>query len=89
MSKKETRSPASRVETIALERSGRKFIYEPQEKSAIIEVDNFPMLGKLTALRFLEWVQQNPEGIISLPTGKTPEHFIKWVNKYNNHGWYI
>ncbi len=82
MSKKETRSPASRVETIALERSGRKFIYEPQEKSAIIEVDNFPMLGKLTALRFLEWVQQNPEGIISLPTGKTPEHFIKWVNKY-------
>ncbi|HQI49957.1 MAG TPA: 6-phosphogluconolactonase, partial [bacterium] len=82
MSKKELKIPTSRVEAIAVERSGRKFIYGPQEKIAIIEVDNFPMLGKLTALRFLEWVQQNPEGIISLPTGKTPEHFIKWVKKY-------
>jgi len=30
-------------------------------------------------LRFIEWVQQNPQGVISLPTGKTPEYFIKWV----------
>jgi glucosamine-6-phosphate deaminase len=82
MAKKETKTIPSRVEMLAVERSGRKFIYEPQEKIAVIEVDNFPMLGKLTALRFLEWVQQNPEGIVSLPTGKTPEHFIKWVNRY-------
>lgn len=44
-----------------------------------IIVDNFPRLGFLTALRFLEWVNENPEGVISLPTGKTPEHFIKWT----------
>ena len=42
-------------------------------------VDNFPKLGLFTALRFLEWVSENPEGVISLPTGKTPEYFIKWT----------
>ncbi|MBN2357724.1 glucosamine-6-phosphate deaminase [candidate division KSB1 bacterium] len=72
----------SRVEQLALERSGRKFIYSPIEKIAVLEVDNFPALGKLTALRFIEWVQNNPDGVISLPTGKTPEHFIKWVIRY-------
>ena len=40
-----------------------------------IAVDNFPLLGKLAALRFIEWVADNPEGVISLPTGKTPEYF--------------
>jgi len=44
-----------------------------------IVVPNFPTLGFLTALRFLEWVDNNPNGVISLPTGKTPEHFIKWT----------
>ncbi|HPK04941.1 MAG TPA: hypothetical protein PK908_03530 [Bacteroidales bacterium] len=42
-------------------------------------VANFPKLGLLTALRFLEWVSDNPEGVISLPTGKTPEYFIFWT----------
>ena len=28
-------------------------------------VENFPQLGLLTALRFLEWVSENPEGVIS------------------------
>ena len=46
-----------------------------------ITVDNFPLLGKLAALRFLEWVGENPEGVISLPTGKTPEYFIEWVKR--------
>ena len=46
-----------------------------------ITVNNFPDLGLLTALRFLEWVSVNPEGVISLPTGKTPEYFIKWVQR--------
>jgi glucosamine-6-phosphate deaminase len=49
-------------------------------------VDNFPQLGLVTALRFLEWVHQNPEGVISLPTGKTPEYFIRWTN-YLLHHW--
>ena len=44
-----------------------------------IIVDNFPKLGLLTSLRFFEWVNENPDGVISLPTGKTPEHFIKWT----------
>ncbi len=47
-----------------------------------IVVNNFPSLGHMTALRFLEWAAENPEGVISLPTGKTPEHFIKWTNYY-------
>lgn len=46
-----------------------------------IIVDNFPELGLLTALRFLEWVSENPDGVISLPTGKTPEHFIYWTKR--------
>ena len=51
-----------------------------------IVVPNFPALGFFTALRFLEWVNDNPEGVISLPTGKTPEHFIKWT-KYLLDNW--
>ena len=42
-------------------------------------VENFPKLGLLTSLRFLEWVSENPEGLISLPTGKTPEYFITYT----------
>ncbi|MFT3738359.1 MAG: glucosamine-6-phosphate isomerase [Breznakibacter sp.] len=44
-----------------------------------VVVNNFPKLGLFTALRFLEWVAENPQGVISLPTGKTPEFFIKWT----------
>jgi len=80
----------SKVESIALKRSGFRLRYEPEEKIGIIQVNNFPLLGKLAALRFLEWVQNNPGGVVSLPTGKTPEFFIKEVNrflsKWNNKG---
>jgi glucosamine-6-phosphate deaminase len=71
----------SNVEQHYLASSGKKLIYEPVEKIPVIQVDSFPELGKLTALRFIEWVIDNPDGVISLPTGKTPEHFIKWVDK--------
>ena len=71
---------SSNVEQYYLDKSKRKLIYPPIEKIGIIQVDNFPELGKLTALRFIEWIQQNPEGVVSLPTGKTPEHFIRWVS---------
>jgi len=73
---------ASRVEKTALKKSGRRSIYPPGEKIKSIVVENFPMLGKLTALRFLEWVKHNPGGVISLPTGKTPEYFIRWTDYY-------
>ena len=69
------------MERLALEKSGRKESYAPTEKIKIIEVGNFPALGKLTALRFIEWVGKNPGGVISLPTGRTPEHFIRWVTR--------
>lgn len=55
-------------------------------KIPYIIVDNFPRLGLLTSLRFLEWVSENLEGVISLPTGKTPEYFIKWT-KYLLENW--
>ncbi|MBD3184460.1 glucosamine-6-phosphate deaminase [Candidatus Poribacteria bacterium] len=72
----------SRVERNILEKSDQELIYPPMEKMGSIIVDNFPALGKLTALKLLEWVQYNPGGVISLPTGKTPEYFIKWVTYY-------
>ena len=52
------------------------FRIEPIEKLDILVASSFPELGKLTALQFLEFVQQNPTGVVSLPTGKTPEYFI-------------
>ncbi|MBN1853452.1 MAG: hypothetical protein JW829_12035, partial [Pirellulales bacterium] len=70
---------ASRVEAVAVEESLLDAIYQPTEKMPVIVVGNFPALGKLAAMRFLEWVLDHPEGVISLPTGKTPEHFIWWV----------
>lgn len=50
-----------------------------------LQVDNYISLGQVTALRFLEWAGLNPGGVISLPTGKTPEFFIKWVMHYLNN----
>ncbi|HSQ75548.1 MAG TPA: glucosamine-6-phosphate deaminase [Bacteroidota bacterium] len=72
---------SSTVETAELQKSSHAFLYPPTEKIRVVEVDNFPLLGKLTAFRFIEWVLKNPGGVISLPTGKTPEHFIKWVTR--------
>ncbi len=74
----------SKVEQHYLTLSGKEFIYKPVEKIPVIQVDSFPELGKLTALRFIEWVTENQDGVISLPTGKTPEHFIKWVARILN-----
>jgi glucosamine-6-phosphate deaminase len=82
MTQKIKYDPNSKVEQILLEKSGRQLIYRPTEKIGVIEVDNFPILGEIVAVRFIEWVQKNPGGVISLPTGKTPEHFIKWVQYY-------
>lgn len=67
----------SEVEQSFFERSGRN---EYSTKIPYVIVKNFPELGFLTALRFIEWVAGNPEGVISLPTGKTPEYFIKWTS---------
>ena len=59
---------------------GKKSLGDQKSKISYIKVENFPDLGLLTSLRFLEWVSINPNGVISLPTGKTPEYFIKWTH---------
>ena len=78
----------SKVEQAFYELSG---VQEITTKIPYVEVDNFPKLGLMTSLRFLEWAEQNPQGVISLPTGKTPEYFIKYTqylleNWNNNKG---
>lgn len=65
------------VEKIFLQQVG---IGQMTTRMPYITVENFPKLGMLTSLRFLEWVAQNPQGVISLPTGKTPEYFIKYTH---------
>ena len=75
----------SAVENVAIKRTGEALRYSPIEKINVIIVDNFPDLGKLTAFRFLEWAQKNEGWSISLPTGKTPEHFIKWAVHFLRH----
>ncbi|MFA6491724.1 MAG: hypothetical protein WCW33_02770 [Candidatus Babeliales bacterium] len=74
-----TYNSLSLVEENARRLSNRQIRYQPTEKISIIEVQDFPSLGKIIALRFLEWLQLNPGGVIALPTGKTPEYFIKWT----------
>jgi len=69
------------VENVTVQASPYAVLYPPTEKIATIVVENFPALGKLAAMRFIEWIQDHPGGVISLPTGKTPEHFIKWVRR--------
>lgn len=71
------------VELTFQKRSGRTGF---STKTPYLVVDNFPSLGLLTSLRFLEWVSENPEGLISLPTGKTPEYFLKWTQRFLE-GW--
>jgi glucosamine-6-phosphate deaminase len=73
----------SPVEKNFFERSGR---LPGTTKLPYLIVQNFPELGLLTSLRFLEWVSENPKGVISLPTGKTPEYFIKWTQRLLS-GW--
>lgn len=72
------------VEQSFLERSNRKSSYEG-ERAPVVEVLNVYELGKIVALTFLEWVQAHPKGVIALPTGKTPEYFIKTLEKYKNN----
>ncbi|MCF7949814.1 MAG: hypothetical protein K9L57_10195 [Spirochaetaceae bacterium] len=73
----------SRVEQLHIARTESHLCYG-DEKLPVIVTGNYPELGRLTALRFLEWVQSNPEGVVALPTGKTPEFFIHHVQRYIN-----
>jgi glucosamine-6-phosphate deaminase len=73
----------SPVEKVFLERSGHKGSYS-SERVPTIEVTNIYELGKIVSLRFLEWVKLNPQGVVALPTGRTPEFFIKTLERYKS-----
>ncbi|MCX7985529.1 MAG: 6-phosphogluconolactonase, partial [Bacteroidales bacterium] len=72
----------SKVEKHFSEQSPTRFFLSQSFNISTFVVDNYITLGQITALRFLEWVCKNPEGVIALPTGKTPEFFIQWVKYY-------
>lgn len=55
------------------------------EKIPVYEFANTKQMGEATALTFLQWVQAHPQGVISLPTGKTPEMFIKALHFYKSN----
>ncbi|SHJ24593.1 glucosamine-6-phosphate deaminase [Tangfeifania diversioriginum] len=69
--------------------SDESAIKEISTKTPYIAVDSFPKLGLLSALSFLEWASENPNGVVTLPTGKTAQYFIdfthllldNWTNK--------
>ena len=71
----------SAVENEFLRLSGLPSEY-PGEAIPVVEVDNVYDLGKIVSQRFMEWVHENPNGVVALPTGRTPEFFIKTLEKY-------
>lgn len=75
----------STVEQHVLNETKEKLRHSSDEQIDTIVVENFSDLGRLSALRFIEWVQSHPEGVVSLPTGKTPEFFIKELKRFLLH----
>lgn len=49
-------------------------------KIPYITVESFPKLGLLSALSFIEWVSENPKGVVSLTAGKTSQYFIQFLH---------
>ena len=47
-----------------------------------IVTDSVPKLGVMSALRFLEWVSENPEGVISLSSDKSLKNFIHYTHHF-------
>lgn len=74
----------SPIERLYLDTLQEEILAPQTEQIPTIVVANFPQLGKLTALRFLEWVQAHEDGVVSLPTGTTPEYFIYWMTYFLN-----
>jgi glucosamine-6-phosphate deaminase len=68
----------SKVENVFFELSGVKKI---TTRIPYILVDSFQKLWLLSALRFFEFAYQNPDGNVSLPTGKSAQYFISFTNK--------
>jgi glucosamine-6-phosphate deaminase len=53
-------------------------------KVPYIITDSVPKLGVMTALRFLEWVSENEEGVISLSSDKMFKNFIHYTHHFLN-----
>lgn len=68
----------SAVEQAFVNESG---INEMTTTMPYIVTESVPQMGLMMALRFIEWVAQNPNGVISLPTGKTPQYFIQYTHE--------
>jgi len=49
-------------------------------KTPYVATESFPELGLLSALSFLEWVGENPQGVVSLPIGKTAHYFQRYTH---------
>ncbi|MFC1620459.1 glucosamine-6-phosphate deaminase [Candidatus Neomarinimicrobiota bacterium] len=62
-----------------------RYVQFEDELIPVIEFESLPQMGQGIALRFIEWVQQNPESVVCLPTGRTPEYFIRWMNHIIEH----
>lgn len=60
-------------------------IYEMTTTIPYIITDSVPKLGVLTALRFIEWVSENPEGVISLSADKSLKNFIHYTHHFLDH----
>lgn len=72
------------VEKKFLEMSKKEAKY-PGENFPVIVTETPSSLGKLAALHFINWIINNPTGVIALSTGKTPEFFIRQLNFYKDH----
>ena len=84
LSRTHTHQPPTEVEQTFLNNTDHPFLYDGEQIPSI-EVINSIELGKLTALRFIEWVIHNPDGVVALPTGKSPEIFIRFLELYKNN----
>ena len=71
----------SGVEAAQLSTSGRLHARYTGENCSVLETDGVLELGRLAAARFLEWAAEHPDGVVSLPTGRTPETFIREVRR--------
>ena len=49
-------------------------------KIPYVTTESFPQLGLLSAMSFLEWVSENPDGVVSLPLGKTALYFQSYTH---------
>jgi len=49
-------------------------------KISYVTTESFPQLGLLSAMSFLEWVSENPDGVVSLPLGKTALYFQSYTH---------